>query len=242
MNPANRLMVALDVDEISQAEVLTKQLAGLGVTFKIGNQLGTYEGWAKAVKFAHDSGSAVFCDTKFKDIPATVEKSARAITRLQPEFFTVMADTNSAALEAAVRGAGSAMRDFRLQTRPKILGVTVLTSLSDAETRQIYGKNSQAKVLQFAETAAKAGLDGVVCSAQEAKMLRGQEATKNLLLVVPGIRPNWALSGDQARTMTASEAIKNGADYLVIGRPITQPTPEIGSPRDAVLKIIDEIN
>jgi orotidine-5'-phosphate decarboxylase len=241
-NPASRIMVALDVDELSQARNIAKSLQGLGVIFKIGNQLGTFEGWKAAVAFAQEFDAMVFCDTKFKDIPETVGKSSRAITRHQPDFFNVMADTNLATLTAAVTASREARAEFSLPKQPIVLGVTVLTSLSDDDARTIYGENSATKVQQFAALAAQAGLDGVVCSAQEAKLLRANPATKDLLLVTPGIRPVWAASGDQSRITTPAQAIESGADYIVIGRPITQPPAEIGSPRDALLKIIEELS
>lgn len=239
---ASRIMVALDVDELSQAVAIAEELKGLGVTFKIGNQLGTYEGWQKAVAFARQYDAYIFCDTKFKDIPATVEKSARAITRHQPDMFNIMADNNLAALQAAVVGAKNAVRDYNLAIHPTILGVTVLTSMSDDEALSIYGALAAEKVMQFAQTAAEAGLDGLVCSGQEIAVLRANPKTKDLLLVVPGIRPEWAATGDQNRVMTPREAIDAGADYLVIGRPITQPPAEIGSPRAAVQRILEEIS
>lgn len=238
---AKRIMVALDVDELSEAVKIAEELKDLGVTFKIGNQLGTYEGWQKAVAFARQYGAYIFCDTKFKDIPATVERSARSITRHQPDMFNIMADNNLAALRGAVAGTESAMLDYDLQTRPIIIGVTVLTSIGDDEAQSIYGAPAADKVMQFAEMAAEAGLDGIVCSGQEVAALRANPVTRDLLLVVPGIRPAWAAAGDQNRVMTPREAIDAGADYLVIGRPITQPPAEIGSPRRAVEKILEEL-
>ena len=237
----DKIMVALDVDELGQAHQVAEKLRGSGVTFKIGNQLGTYEGWEQAVAFARTAGVGIFCDTKFKDIPATVEKSARAITRHQPDFFNIMADNSPEALHAAVEGIDSAMKDFGLLRRPKLLGVTVLTSIDRETSQAIYGGEPSDKVLQFATNAAQAGLDGVVCSTEEAELLRGNKETEGLLLVTPGIRPLWAASGDQSRVMTPRRAVKAGADYLVIGRPITQPPPEIGSPRNALEKILEEI-
>lgn len=234
-------MVALDVDELAEAVKIAEELKGLGVTFKIGNQLGTYEGWHKAVAFAREYGAYIFCDTKFKDIPATVEKSARAITRHQPDMFNIMADNSRAALRGAVAGVESALVDYDLPIRPAIIGVTVLTSISDDEAVSIYGAKAADKVMQFAEMAAEAGLDGLVCSGQEVAALRANPKTSNLLLVVPGIRPSWAATGDQNRVMTPREAIDAGADYLVIGRPITQPPADIGSPRRAVEKILEEL-
>ena len=241
-NPAARIMVALDIDELSQARDIAQSLQGLGVGFKIGNQLGTFEGWKAAIAFAREFGGLVFCDTKFKDISETVGKSSRAITRHQPDFFNVMADTNLATLVAAVTASRVAYTEFNLAIQPIVLGVTVLTSLSDEDSLAIYGEDSATKVRQFATLAAQAGLDGVVCSAQEAKMLRADPETKDLLLMTPGIRPVWSVSGDQSRVTTPAQAIASGADYIVIGRPITQPPAEIGSPRDALLKIIEEIS
>jgi orotidine-5'-phosphate decarboxylase len=240
-NPAQRIMVALDVDELSQAREIAESIRDLGVSFKISNQLGTYEGWKAMIAFAHEFNALVFCDTKFKDIPETVKKSARAITRLRPDFFDIMADNNVAALEAAMEGTRSAEQDFSTP-HPTVLGVTVLTSITNDESVSIYGADSATKVQQFAENAAAAGLDGVVCSPQEVKMLRSNPKTADLILVTPGIRPSWAVTGDQQRITTPKDALESGSDYLVIGRPITQPPVEIGTPRDAILKIIEEIS
>lgn len=237
----DKIMVALDVDELSEAEAIAAQLTGSGVTFKIGNQLGTFEGWQRAIEFARRAGVQIFCDTKFKDIPETVKKSSRAITRHQPDFFNIMADNSPEALRAAVDGIDSAMKDFNLKKRPILLGVTVLTSINAETCLSIYGDKPSAKVLQFAAEAARCGLDGVVCSAAEAELLRAHEATKDLLLVTPGIRPTWAANGDQSRVMTPARAIEAGADYLVIGRPITEPSEEIGTSRTTLEKILQEI-
>ncbi len=241
INWAERIIVALDVDELAEATAIAADLRGLNVMFKIGNQLGTYEGWQKAVAFAHENNTKIFCDTKFKDIPETVKKSSRAITRHQPDMFNVMADNGIAAMKGAIEGRQATIDDFGVP-KPILLGVTVLTSISDEECVSIYGDQPAVKVLQFAQNAAAAGLDGVVCSAQEAAMLRTDPLTKDLLLVTPGIRPSWAATGDQSRITTPADAVAAGADYLVIGRPITQPPDEIGSPRDAVLKILKELN
>ena len=240
-NPAERIMVALDFDEISEAEILINSLSGLGLTFKVGNQLGTYEGWKDVIELIHESGSKIFCDTKFKDIPETVKKSARAITRHQPEFFNIMADNSKEALLGAVDGIRSAVEDYSLKTKPMLLGVTVLTSIDERASKEIYGGSPAEKVLQFASLAADAKIDGVVCSAQEVKMLRSNILTKDLVLVTPGIRPTWAAKNDQQRIVTPSQAVIDGADYLVIGRPITNPPVDIGTSRQAVDRIIQEL-
>lgn len=152
-----------------------------------------------------------------------------------------MADNSLAALEGAVKGVQSAMEDYQLEKRPILIGVTVLTSINDVESIELYGAPAAEKVLQFAMNAAKAGLDGLVCSAQEIALLKSNPNTKHLTLITPGIRPDWAASGDQSRIMTPRMAVEAGADYLVIGRPITQPPESIGTPRNAVMKIMEEL-
>jgi orotidine-5'-phosphate decarboxylase len=238
---AERIIVALDYDNAEEAESIIKDLSGTGITLKIGNQLGTYIGWQAAVQMAREAGLKIFCDTKFKDIPETVKNSARSITRHQPDIFNIMADNTPTALRGAVEGVESAMNDFSLASKPLLIGVTVLTSISEAECLELYGADTQTKVMQFAKNSAQAGLDGLVCSAQEASMLRKDETTKELLLITPGIRPVWATTDDQSRIMTPRAAIDSGADYLVIGRPVTRPPESIGSPRVAIEKILEEI-
>lgn len=240
ITPAQRIIVALDVDTLDEATELAEELQGTGVTFKIGNQLGTYEGWKAASEFAQKYGVSLFCDTKFKDIPTTVGKSSRAITRFSPTMFNIMADNSLEALKSAVTYRDEAVQEFGVE-KPILLGVTVLTSIGDDEAVSIYGADAQSKVSQFAEAAAEARLDGVVCSSQEITLLKNNLKTKDLLLVTPGIRPEWAATNDQNRIMTPREAVEAGADYLVIGRPITQPPPEIGSARSAVEAIIKEL-
>jgi len=241
-NPIERIMVALDFDDFEDGLKIVKELEGMPVTFKVGLQLGTRHGWQPLINAIHGSGSKIFCDAKFKDIPNTVEKACRAITRLEPDFFNIMADNSPEALAGAVRGVESAMADFGLKNRPTLLGVTVLTSIDEATSQSIYGGSAKDKVVQFATMAHDSGLNGVVCSPQEAQILRSSEATRDLVLVTPGIRPEWAVDGDQSRVLTPVDAVKNGSDYLVIGRPITQPPAKIGSARKAVEEIIKELS
>lgn len=236
----SRIIVALDVDSFKQATPIAESLAGTGVTYKIGNQLATTEGWKACIEFARAHQARIFCDSKFKDIPETVKLSSRSMTHLQPDMFNIMADTDPEVLTAAIDGIHEAAEEFGV-VKPIVLGVTVLTSMSDEVANSIYGASSADKVLQFATAAANAGLDGVVCSAEEAKALRGNPDTSKLTLVTPGIRPSWAVSGDQSRIMTPKMAIEAGADYLVIGRPITQPPPEVGLPKNAFEKIMEEL-
>lgn len=239
-SPAERIMVAVDVSTMEEARAIAEAVSGLGVTLKIGNQLGTYAGWQAAIELAKEFNVKVFCDTKFKDIPETVKQSARSITKLGPNFFNIMADTQGEALRGAVEGTRSAAAEIGIDP-PILLGVSVLTSFTNEDSHRVYGTDSATKVQQFATIAAGAGLDGMVCSAEEAEMLRIDPMTRDLILVTPGIRPVWASPNDQARITTPAQAIAMGADYLVIGRPITQPPEEIGTPRDAVLTIIKEL-
>lgn len=233
-------MVAVDVDNMEQAREIAKAASGLGVSLKIGNQLGAYAGWQAVIELAREFDVKIFCDTKFKDIPETVKQSARALTKLQPDFFNIMADTQGEALRGAVEGVRSTATELSVKA-PILLGVTVLTSFTNEDSHRVYGADSASKVQQFATIAAGAGLDGIVCSAEEAEMLRVDPLTRDLILVTPGIRPIWAAPNDQARVTTPSQAVRMGADYLVIGRPITQPPVEIGTPRDAILNIIKEL-
>lgn len=237
---AERIIVAIDFDDFEAAKPVIDELEGTGVMVKFGNQIGTYEGWGKLVEYAHSKGLKVFCDTKFKDIPHTVEKSARAISRFSPEIFNIMADNSSAALQGAVAGADSAVLDWQTD-KPMVIGVTVLTSIDENVSQEIYGGAPADKVMQFALASADAGLDGLVCSAQEAMMLSNDPKTAHLVLITPGIRPEWASKGDQSRVMTPAQAVKNGADYLVIGRPITKPPESAGSSKDALALIIKEL-
>ncbi len=240
-SPIERVMVALDFDELEEAVSLIEALRAYPVTFKVGNQLGTYEGWLRVIQTIHSTGAKIFCDTKFKDIPATVERSCRAITRHQPEFFNIMADNSPAALIGAVKGRDQAVKNYGLKKKPVLLGVTVLTSITDTESQELYGKVAKEKVLQFATMAAQNGLDGVVCSPQEAALLKENESTSSLLLVTPGIRPEWAVAGDQSRVLSPADAVRAGSDYLVIGRPITKPPESVGSPADALERILNEL-
>ncbi len=241
MTASDKIIVAADYDTLEEAELLVSSLDKHHITLKIGNQLGTYSGWRACIALARAHDTKIFCDTKFKDIPETVKKSARSITRLQPDMFTIMADNSPAALRAAVVGVDSAIKDFDLPVRPLILGVTVLTSLDDEECTSVYGAGARLKVLQFARAAANAGLDGIICSASEAEMLRADTITSRMILITPGIRPKWSDSADQSRVVTPTRAVRAGADYVVIGRPITQPPATIGSPQNAIRKIIDEM-
>jgi len=231
MKAEDKIIVALDVDDLEKAKCLIEALAPYVGCFKIGLELISSVGGPQAVRFVHGLEGEVFYDGKFKDIPNTIGRASRAVSALGVKMFNVHASAGIEAMRAAVDNKGISL----------VLAVTVLTSLEENNAHLIFGAPSKAKVLQFARDARIAGCDGIICSPQELEFLGNYPELKGLLKVVPGIRPKWSVAGDQKRITTPSDAIKAGADYLVIGRPITDPPKEVGTPVDAVKRIIEEI-
>ena len=231
MEAKDKIIVALDVDSLDKAKSLVESLAPHVWCFKIGLELLTAVGAPKVVEFIHSLGGQVFYDGKFDDIPNTVGGAAKAVAGLNVTMFNVHASAGIEAMMAAVANKGQSF----------VLAVTVLTSLEENNAHLIFGGPSKAKVLQLARDAKLAGCDGIICSPQELELLGKQKELSGLLKVTPGVRPEWAAAGDQKRIMTPGEAIKSGANYLVIGRPITKPPAEIGTPVDAAKKIAEEI-
>jgi orotidine-5'-phosphate decarboxylase len=227
----DRIIVALDVDSLDKARFLVEHLAPHVGCFKVGLELLTAVGAPQAVEFIHSLGGRVFLDGKFNDIPNTVAGAAKAAAKLGVKMLNVHASAGIEAMRAAVDNKGQSL----------VLAVTVLTSLGEDDVCHIFGSPIEDKVLQLARDAMIAGCDGIICSPQELKFLGEQRELDGLLKVTPGVRPLWAAAGDQKRIMTPGEAIKAGATALVIGRPITKPPPEIGSPADAAQKIVEEI-
>jgi orotidine-5'-phosphate decarboxylase len=232
MEPRDRIIVALDVSELEKAKELVETLAPYVDCFKIGLELLTAVGGPQAVQFVHGLGGKVFYDGKFCDIPNTVGKASKAAAGLGVRMFNVHANCGIDAMHEAVQNRGNSL----------VLAVTVLTSLDEDNCHLTYGDPVKAKVLQFAREAKLAGVNGIICSPKELTTLANRiELARDLILVTPGVRPEWAAPNDQKRVMTPREAIQSGADMLVIGRPITNPPAEVGTPVDAVKRIIDEI-
>jgi orotidine-5'-phosphate decarboxylase len=219
------------VSTLEAAAALVKDLAPYVGCFKIGLELLTAVGAPAVMEMMRRHEAKVFYDGKFDDIPNTVGKASKAVANMGVAMFNVHASAGVAAMQAAVQSKKNSL----------VLAVTVLTSLSDLDARHTFGRDSLSTVFDFAIDAVQAGCDGVICSPQELKTLHSQQDTRKLLKVTPGVRPTWAAVGDQKRVMTPGEAVKAGADYLVIGRPITNPPPEIGSPVAAAIKIAEEI-
>ena len=228
MRPKDRLIVALDMPNVDEAKALIGKLGDSVGVYKIGLELLFSGGFELARELARN-GRRVFVDAKLLDIEATVERATASIARMGVEFLTIHA-LDCKTLAAAVRGRG----DSAL----KLLGVTVLTSLSSSDLiEQCIDHPLPELVLHRAKFAKEAGLDGVIASGHEAAQIR-KVAEPDFLIVTPGIRPEGAETQDQARAMTPKEAIAAGADYLVAGRPITRAT----DPRAAAQAIVAEID
>jgi orotidine-5'-phosphate decarboxylase len=221
----DRLFVALDVESLEDAARLLDRLDDTVAGVKIGTQLFTSAGPA-AVELAHKRGHRVFLDLKFHDIPNTVAGAVRSAARLGVFMLNVHASGGVEMMRAAAQSANQAAREFGV-TRPICLGVTVLTSLDRRALEREVGVTASvdAHVLRLAETARDAGLDGCVASPQEIRRLRIALGPR-FVIVTPGIRPAHA-EDDQKRVATPRAAMEAGADYLVVGRPITAaPDPK----------------
>ena len=215
MTPIDRILVPLDTDDVAWAAKLAAQLKGYVGGIKLGKQFFTANGPHGVNKIAC-VGHPIFMDLKFHDIPNTVASAIRSLHRLQPFMLNVHASGGGAMMKAAVAANKEAK-----ETRPLLLGVTMLTSLSECDLKEIgVSSDSGQQVVRLAKLAQDCGLDGVVCSPLEITLLR-KACGDEFKLVVPGVRPSWASFNDQKRVATPAEAITRGADYLVIGRPIT---------------------
>jgi orotidine-5'-phosphate decarboxylase len=230
-----RIFAALDTAELASAVALARALQGAVGGLKVGLELFGAEGPA-GLRALGALGLPLFLDLKLHDIPNTVASAVRAVTPLSPAILTVHASGGSAMLRASVEAAAEGAKAAHA-SRTKIVAVTVLTSLDEADLGRVGQTGPVAdQVLRLAELAQRAGVDGVVCSPREVAALRAR-CGRDFLLVVPGIRPAWAETGDQKRVMTPKEALAAGADILVIGRPITSTA----DPRAAAARIAAEI-
>jgi orotidine-5'-phosphate decarboxylase len=233
--PSDRLFVALDVERLEEAEALLDRLAGVVTGCKIGSQLFTAAG-PTAIERALKRGFRVFLDLKYHDIPNTVAGAVREAARLGVFMLNVHASGGAAMMRAAAEAAAKASKELAIP-RPLVLGVTVLTSLDRRmlETEVGVSGTVEAHVLRLAERARAAGLDGCVASAQEIAPLR-LGLGRSWVIVTPGIRPAER-KDDQARTATPRAAVRAGADYLVVGRPITAAVDPVAAAR----AILEEI-
>jgi orotidine-5'-phosphate decarboxylase len=222
----DRLIVALDLPDVRAAEAMIARLDDSVTFYKIGYQL-AYAGGLPLARALKAAGKQVFVDLKLHDIGNTVAGGVRSLASLGATFLTVHAYPQT--MKAAVEGRGD--------SKVKILAVTVLTSYDDADLTEAGYQHGVRDLVELrARQAKELGIDGLVCSPEEAAHLRGIVGD-SLALVTPGIRPAGSAPGDQKRIMTPARAIAAGADYLVVGRPVT----EAADPKAAADAIVDEI-
>jgi orotidine-5'-phosphate decarboxylase len=233
MSPKNRLIFALDVPGKKEAKHYAKVLEGVVGCFKVGLELFISEG-PDIVKMIQDQSAAnIFLDLKLHDIPATVRGALRSAKKLGVRYITIHSTEGEEILETAQEVKGSGL---------EVLAVTLLTSTSASSLASLGIRediNAAALVLDRAIRAQNSGCAGVVCSGEEAKLVKSK-CGGDFKIVVPGIRPEWAhvLGDDQNRIATPSQAIEDGADMIVVGRPIR----DANDPREAAQKIIEEIS
>jgi len=226
-----RVIVALDFSDQKQAIEFSRKATPDLCRLKVGKELFTSAGPALVEKLVAD-GYDVFLDLKYHDIPNTVERAAAAAARLGVWMLNVHALGGKPMMQAAREGVASVAR------RPFLIAVTLLTSMSSDDLLALGIETPLPQMVEkLARDALACGLDGVVCSAREAPLLRESIGT-SALLVTPGIRPEWAAANDQQRIVTPLQALRDGASYLVIGRPITQHA----NPAEALQLISDSIS
>jgi orotidine-5'-phosphate decarboxylase len=238
MNAKDKLIVALDVENANQALQLFDSLHDSVGMFKIGMQLFTAAG-PEIVRQIVSRGGRIFLDLKYHDIPNTVAMAAIEATRLGISLFNIHASGGREMMKRTAEAVAEVATRENL-AKPKVLAVTLLTSIDQETLNQIGIDDGPKRVVsRLAKLAHDAGLDGVVASAQEIETVRESIAQPDFLIVTPGIRATTADAQDQRRTMTAGEAIRAGADYLVIGRPILEAADPGGAAR-AFVNEIDE--
>ena len=231
--PSDRIFVALDTTDVGRAVELADGLKGQVGGVKLGKEFFTANG-PDGVHRVTENGMPLFLDLKWHDIPNTVAGAVRASLALDPFLVNVHASGGRRMMEAARAAADEA----DLGKRPNVIGVTVLTSMDHEDLVDIgIDEEPLEQVLRLGRLAKASGLEGVVCSAKEVVALRGSVG-EDFMLVVPGIRPEWASTDDQRRVVTPKDAVDLGADYLVIGRPITGHA----DPSEAARLIAEELS
>lgn len=231
----DRLIVALDVSTMDAMKSIVSSLGDSVSFYKVGMELFYAEG-DQTVRYLQDQGKHVFLDLKLHDIPNTVAHGVSSLTRLGANLITIHGQGGPIMMKAAAQAARESAEQLGIE-RPKLLAITVLTSFDDEAWTSIGGQLPISdQVIRLAKLAKESGMDGVVCSALEAKMIR-EACGPNFLIVTPGIRPSFSATNDQKRIATPASALADGASRLVIGRPITQAA----NPQEAVRLIIEEM-
>ena len=231
---ARKIIIALDVKSREEARRVLESLPGARI-FKVGLELYTAEGPAM-IDLVKSFGKEVFLDLKLHDIPNTVAGAVKSAVRHSVSMLTLHTSGGREMMKKAVEAARETAEKEK-RPLPLLLGVTVLTSLKDSDLEEIgFNHDSKNQVLRLAKLAVDSGLQAIVCSPQELEPLRA-ELGREVKIITPGIRPAWAEAQDQKRIMTPGEAIKKGADFLVIGRPITQAPV----PGEAFSRVLEEL-
>ncbi|MCX7994361.1 MAG: orotidine-5'-phosphate decarboxylase [candidate division WOR-3 bacterium] len=232
-----KLIVALDVNDLNKIKLLVDKLQSVVKYFKVGAIPFTYFG-PELVRFLKDRGLKVMLDLKYHDIPNTVARACEGAMELGVDMLTMHISGGFTMMEEAVK-AVSLVSDIKNISRPRLLGITVLTSIDEAYFKDLFGdvkRTIEEQVIFLARLAQSAGLDGVVASPQEITRIR-ENCGQDFLIITPGIRSEGEMVDDQARTMTAGQAIRAGADYIVVGRPIVAAR----DPLQAAKQIIKEM-
>lgn len=233
ISPEERLIVALDYSSWEEAEKLVRQLPEVRV-FKVGLEL-YLASKGQAVGKLKELGKEVFLDLKFHDIPNTVGRACRQAVELGAAIFNLHASGGKQMMLQGVKSARERAAELGI-SMPLVIAVTVLTSMDEQALREIGLEDVEKTVLNFARLAEETGMGGVVASPQEVALIR-KHCGSDFKIICPGIRPAWAATNDQKRITTPREAISLGADYLVVGRPITAAA----DPRQAALRVLEEI-
>jgi len=233
--PNNPIFCAIDTTDLSAATRLAAQVSDYVGGLKLGLEFFCANGPEGISQVSRASGKDIFLDLKLFDIPNTVAAAVQAVMPIKPRYLTLHTSGGLDMLKAAKDIAYEAADKIAVAP-PKLIGVTVLTSFDQDDLAQV-GINDTVihHARRLADLAAEAGLDGLVCSAHEAAILKVEYG--HMLRIVPGIRPPWFGAGDQKRVMTPAEALEQGADILVIGRPITKSA----DPQDAAFRLASDI-
>ncbi len=238
VSPKDRIILALDVETLEEVEELVNELKDYVGYFKIGLPLIVSYGF-EAVRLIEKLGGKCYYDSKFHDIPNTVQKACISLVKNNIHFFNVHIQGGSKMIAGSVKAVKAAAKRLGKEP-PVILGVTLLSSFGQRTltTELCVDKSIEDYVVQLAKVAHDAGLDGVVASAEEAKRIRKELDDENFIIVCPATRPTWASVNDQVRVDTPRDAILSGVDYMVVGRPITTAENRVA----AAQLILDEIS
>lgn len=235
MKADDRLITALDFPTAAEAKAVVEELGDAVSFYKVGMEL-FYSAGPEMITYLKERGKKVFLDLKLQDIPNTVAHSLAVLTRLGADILNVHAVGGPKMLAEGARAVRETAASLG-RPAPRLIAVTVLTSMDEAQWKPLHYANTIAEeVLDLALLAKDSGLDGVVASPQEAKGIR-ERCGRDFLIVTPGVRPAWAAANDQSRIATPAMALRNGATQLVIGRPITRAADK----KEAVRKILEEM-